>query len=117
MSKYTSIGTLRYRISMQDGNESQAIFFIPSDDYSVKHHGKNYAIFISTHRALLRKYKPENKQGIKLNVASDTAKHLCLSALKAAKDHARVEIVVKETESGGDDAPDIEFVGITIPAE
>ena len=117
MSKYISIGTLRYRISMQDGNESQTIFFIPSEDYSVKHHGKNYAIFISTHRALLREYKPEDKQGIKLHVASDSADHLCLPALKAAKDHARVEILVKETQSGGDDTPDIEFVGITIPAE
>lgn len=118
MSRYASVGTLRYHLSKQgDERPATKIIFVPSEEYSIKHHGKTYAIFVSAREALLRKYEPESKRGITLNVADSLADHLYLSALQAATGRARVEIVVMETEPGCADTPDLELVSITVPAE
>lgn len=83
MSRYKSLGTLRYRLSSgKSGGKTKIkhkMIFIPAAERLAQHDGKKYAIFIGGKvdskilDAKLRKYKPEINNGIELSV-SDTLK-------------------------------------------
>lgn len=117
MSRYRSIGTLRYSLSTDDGRETVKVIFIPTEDYSVKYNGKSFAILVTDDSVAgdldgqLKEYKPEKHIGIDLHVGSDLA--LIVSAvLQAAKDQTRVEIEIESDKAYG-----FSLVGLTIPAK
>ena len=119
MSRGKSIGTIRYSFSPGDGEVAEKVIFIPTEDYSVKYNGKDYAIFISDDNGSepddihgqLKIYQPEKHIGIDVHVLSDLVPDTSV-ILQAAKDQARVEIEVETDSTIG-----LKLVGLTIPAK
>ena len=112
MSRYKSVGIVHYNLSTHDDGIVEGITFVPEDNWSVKHRGKSYAIFISNEpEALAIKYKPEKQRGIDLPIAADLTAR-ALSALHAAKEQVRVEIEVEADGTSG-----LKLVGLTVPAK
>lgn len=116
MARYKSIGTLHYSLSLVDGKTMPKTIFTPSADYSLKHNGKDYAIFVSGDLQTgnlggqLIEYNPKKHKGIDLSVGSNLLPHAPF-ALLAAKDQIRVEIEVENNDASG-----LQLVGLTVPA-
>ena len=112
MSRYKSLGTLRYNLSSNDGKMNEKVIFTPTADYSIKHNGHTYAIFISDALdAKLKKYKPEKHVGVELSIKSKLVSHHS-RPLQAVHNQARVEIEVKT-----DGSSSLKLVGLTMPAK
>ena len=76
MGIYTSQGTIRIRcdIGASGGNDCKAtIYFVPENDYSIKHRNESYAVFVpmseSCKNAIIRKYNPDKGGKIEIVVA------------------------------------------------
>lgn len=134
MLTYKSTGTLRFRLSKDDGGTTTTkVIFIPAEDFSVKYNGKDYAIFAADNlQAQLKEYQPKKRIGIDVHVVgapvsnasatpqaikeqaqpkADNGLSLGSAALQAAKDQALIEIEVEP------DGTSFNLVGLTIPAK
>lgn len=106
-NEYVSMGTIRMRLRAQAATE---VFFTPDRDYSVKHGGGTYAVFVeSGNKPNARIINCDPKKGGRIELASP---HSALrnAVLDAAVNQKKVEIYIKkETDRWS-------LTGITIPA-
>ena len=103
---YVSRGTVRATIRFEGNKSVRRVHFIPTSDYSVKHKGKQFAVFVSTEsngksRALIKD----------CDYAFECAESLFNVATIAAVTHVQAEIEVEESDNK------CKVIGITIPAK
>ena len=83
MSIYTSQGTIRIHYDVTD--KKTTIYFVPENDYSIKHRSKKFAVFMPKscncteqpcgctpqpcNKAIVMEYDPDKDSGIKIDVA------------------------------------------------
>lgn len=100
MSIYTSQGTIRIRCDI-DTNSITTLYFVPENDYSIKHRNDNYAVFVSQScdcktqswkNALIRKYDPDKGNGVEIHVARTNFMYVISSA---AVHQSKVEVEVE----------------------
>ena len=111
MSIYTSQGTIRIHYNITGENcHKTTIYFVPENDYSIKHRNENYAVFVpqscgcseqscdcksqSCKNAIIRKYNPDKDDWIKIHVADGIIG--CMGIISDAATHQKkVQIQVK----------------------
>ena len=118
MSIYTSQGTIRIHCDIDAADESgrkAMIYFVPEDDYSIKHRNENYAVFVpqscdcpkqpcdcksqSCKHAIIRKYNPDKGNWIEIDVADERS---CMDVISDAAMHQKkVKVKVKTTLKKG----------------
>ena len=112
MSIYMSQGTIRIRCDIDAADESgrkATIYFVPEDDYSIKHRNEKYAVFVPQScdcpkqscdcksqpckPAIIRKYNPDKDSWIEIHVADGIN---CMAVISDAATHQKkVQIQVK----------------------
>ena len=115
MSIYTSQGTIRIHYNITGENcHKTTIYFVPENDYSIKHRNENYAVFVpqscgcseqscdcksqSCKNAVIRKYNPDKDDWIKIHVADGIIG--CMGIISDAATHQKkveVKVEVKTT--------------------
>ena len=113
MSIYTSQGTISVRCSLSNSNR-QDIFFVPHDDYHIKHRNKTFAVFVPQscnctpqycNKAIIREYDRDNGNGVKMRANAS-----CTEIISDAAVHQKkVEISVKKKK--------LKLTGITVPVK
>ena len=111
MSIYTSQGTIRIRcdIDASGGNDCKAtIYFVPENDYSIKHRNDKYAVFVpqscdckpqSWRNTLIRKYNPDRGDEIEIDAAGvDRMDIISFAAMHQKKVEVEVEMTLSERE-------------------
>ena len=114
MSIYTSQGTISVRCSLSNSNR-QDIFFVPHDDYHIKHRNKTFAVFVpqscdctpqSCNEAIIREYDRDKGNGVKIRAAASN----CTVVISAAAVHrTKIEISVKKKKKK------LKLTDITVP--
>ena len=133
MCTYTSQGTIRVRCSLRNGSLLEtALFFVPENDYSIKHGDKTFAVFVPQscdctpqfcNKAIIRKYDRDKGNGVKITAASG-----CTEVISGAAVHQKkVEVWVKEKTSKTPESKKkcseakqclkLKLTGITVPAK
>ena len=86
---YTSQGTIRVHQSFGSGNSETTLFFIPENDYAIKHGNKTFAVFVpqscsctpqSCRRAIIRKYDRDKGNGVKIRVVASSCTEIISDA-------------------------------------
>lgn len=121
MCKYNSQGTVSYK---SQGEKGTWVNFVPHGDYSVKHEGTIYAVFVDNNLcSILKSCQEENGIEIKILEGGDIEKKLRCSDLtvskmitlagaqSAATTHSKVEV-----EVANGTANRLELIGITVLA-
>ncbi len=120
MSIYMSQGTIRIRCDIDAADESgrkATIYFVPEDDYSIKHRNEKYAVFVPQScdcpkqscdcksqpckPAIIRKYNPDKDNWIEIHVADEIN---CMAVISDAATHQKkvqIQVKVKETLKEG----------------
>ena len=102
MSIYTSQGTIRMHYGFNADGEvaRKTIYFVPEEDYSIKHKNKNYAVFVllSGRNCIMKRYNPNKGRGVKLD-ANETDFMVDISS--AHTHQTKVQVVVKATLQQG----------------
>ena len=103
---YESTGTIHLKIK---GEKIENIFFVPDKDHSVKHQGKEYAVFLpegSSKDAKVVSFK-KGLDLVKLKLNNSTMK---TSLRDAARCQSTVDVKVKLGDKK------LKLIGITVPA-
>ena len=111
---YTSQGTISMKCVVNDAGAitSATIFFVPDNNYSIKHKKKDYAIFVSnsskTAKAIIREYDPSAGNGVEFSIDKPD---LNLTGLisSVAVHQTKVEVQVKSPAART-------ITNITVPA-
>lgn len=103
MSIYTSQGTIRIHHCISESSKP-TIYFIPENDYSIKHRNENYAVFVPLPQScknavtVIRRCNPD--KGDKIKIEIDAARINCMDIISSAAMHQKkveVEVEVKTT--------------------
>ena len=110
MSIYTSQGTIRihYNITGESCHET-TIYFVPENNYSIKHKDKQFAVFMPEccNEAVVMKYDPDKGDGVKI----DATGLGCTEVISSAAAHQTKVLVQVNGEKC------LKLTGITIPAK
>lgn len=88
---YTSKGTIKAEFLLNNGTVSTTLSFVPDCDYSIRHRGKTFAVFVDRQGgALIKEYDKDNDIKIQVN------RELVRSVGSYGCTNAEVEIEVRQ---------------------
>ena len=132
MSIYTSQGTIRVHCSLSNCGSGMTFFFVPDNDYSIKHGNKTFAVFVpkscsctpqSCNKAIIRIYDRDKGNGVEIRAAEsgcpENTKSGCPEIISDAAVHQKkVGVWVEEVNvNGSKQYPDLKITGITVPSK
>ena len=94
---YTSQGTIRVHRNFGNGDSETTLFFVPNNDYSIKHGKETFVVFVpesGNDNAVIRKYDRDSN-GVKISAVKAGCTEAIAAATHQTKVEVRVEVMLK----------------------